>query len=146
MVVHGDLKGSNVLLRTPTEEHSVAEEDSRGFVAVVSDFGLSRLEGAEGAGASGEYSPRRRSVEMGAISHAAPEVVAGSPLSKAADVFALGVLLWELVSSRMPFAGLNAAQVGCSWPSPARSADTVCCLQSDARQPHLQSWHHVAAP
>ena len=113
VVVHGDLKGSNVLLRTPTEEHNVAEEDSRGFVAVVSDFGLSRLEEQEGAVAPGEYSPRRRSMEMGAISHAAPEVVAGAALSKAADIFALGVLLWELVASCPPFAGLNAAQVGC---------------------------------
>jgi hypothetical protein len=97
-----------VLLRSPTAEHAAPEDDPRGYVAVVSDFGQSKLEG----GAQQGLPPPRRSMEMGAVSHAAPEVVCGAPLSRAADVYALGVLLWELVSGRLPFAGLNAAQVG----------------------------------
>ncbi|KAL6754887.1 kinase-like domain-containing protein [Haematococcus lacustris] len=47
----------------------------------------------------------------GALSHAAPEVVAGQAASQAADVWSLGVLLWQLVSGEVPYVGMPAAQL-----------------------------------
>ncbi|KAJ9506168.1 hypothetical protein QJQ45_002456 [Haematococcus lacustris] len=47
----------------------------------------------------------------GALSHAAPEVVAGQAASQAADVWSLGVLLWQMVSGEVPYAGMPAAQL-----------------------------------
>jgi serine/threonine protein kinase len=38
---------------------------------------------------------------FGALSHAAPELIRGDDLSKASDVYSVGVLLWELVTGQV---------------------------------------------
>lgn len=38
---------------------------------------------------------------FGALSHAAPELIRGEELSKASDVYSVGVLLWELVTGQV---------------------------------------------
>jgi serine/threonine protein kinase len=49
---------------------------------------------------------------FGALTHAAPELVSGAPMTKAADVYSVGVLLWELLTG----------QVSSSWPQQAPAA------------------------
>ncbi|WIA40607.1 hypothetical protein OEZ86_013945 [Tetradesmus obliquus] len=129
-VVHGDLKSSNVLLKAA----GTSAWDSRGFVAKVSDFGLSRvmdaISAANGtaasssscgdasatpAGSPGAGVPlgqsRSQAQHFGALSHAAPELIRGGELSKASDVYSVGVLLWELLTGQVPFHGMHPGQL-----------------------------------
>jgi len=87
-VIHRDLKPGNVLRRP----------DGR---VVVIDFGLALLsEGTEGNGRL-----TRSGMVAGTASYMAPEQARGEPLTAAADVWAAGVLLWEMLAGRHPFPG-----------------------------------------
>jgi hypothetical protein len=61
----------------------------------VSDFGLSRVVDVM----SGSASPDKHGI--GALTHAAPELLTGMPLTTACDVYSVGVLLWELVTGKV---------------------------------------------
>src|SRR5437764_4453910 len=83
-IVHRDVKPSNVLLA------------DGGAVSVrLLDFGLARLPQAETLTAAGDV--------PGTLAYIAPERLAGQPATPAADVWAVGVLLWEALAGRHPF-------------------------------------------
>ena len=82
-IIHRDIKPSNVLL---------AEAD--GSVRLL-DFGLARLPESETLTAVGDV--------PGTLAYIAPERLHGDPASAAADVWAVGVLLWEALAGRHPF-------------------------------------------
>lgn len=89
-VVHGDLKSNNVILA----------QDARAAVrAVITDFGLARKPLTEDDGSS----PPGSSQAGGTPDYMAPELWKGEPPSAASDVYALGVMLYELASGRKPY-------------------------------------------
>ncbi len=86
-IVHRDLKPDNVLLSTSDQSGSVK----------LADLGLA-LPG---------YGARisRAGVIMGTASYMAPEQALGQPIDGRTDLYALGVLLYELTTGRLPFIG-----------------------------------------
>lgn len=85
-VIHGDLKSNNIILTT------AADGSSR---AVITDFGLARSQDVA-----------QRTIQSSAIggtfNYMAPELKEGRKSSVASDIYALGVILYELKSRRLP--------------------------------------------
>ncbi|KAG2486592.1 hypothetical protein HYH03_014762 [Edaphochlamys debaryana] len=94
-VLHGDLKPANVLL-------AKSRADRRGFTVKLGDFGLSHLLGPQ--------SSKAASSARGTTAYMSPEAFDGAH-SRASDVFAFGVLLWEMLSGTRPYEGLTPAQI-----------------------------------
>lgn len=83
-VVHRDLKPENVMI-TP-----------EGLVKVM-DFGLARIQGQSRLTQEG--------LVAGTASYLAPELALGEPGDHRADLYALGVMMYELLTGRLPFSG-----------------------------------------
>ena len=93
-IVHRDLKSSNIFL--------VPAEGGR-LRAVITDFGLARLGSQEDA--TRRHSVTRSGVTLGTPAYMAPEQIKGETISPATDIYALGVLIYEMVTGRFPFEG-----------------------------------------
>ena len=91
-IVHRDFKSANVVLEP---------EDGAGEMrAVVTDFGLARASQRE-TGATLTVA----GAVMGSPAYMAPEQVDGSGTTPAVDVYALGVVMFEMLTGRLPFKG-----------------------------------------
>ena len=100
-VVHRDLKPGNVMLVDSKARHP------GGVRAVVTDFGLARLEaGAEAPG--GALTLTAAAAVVGTPAYLAPEQVEGSEITAATDVYALGIVLYEMLTGTVPFLAENA--------------------------------------
>ncbi|WIA34082.1 hypothetical protein OEZ86_012459 [Tetradesmus obliquus] len=95
-VIHGDLKPGNVLIK-----HEQGAPYGR--VAKVSDFGLSR---ALQVGQS-----HKSTRTMGTMNHTPPELLRLGRLSPAGDVYAFGILMWEVFTSKIAFSELHYGEV-----------------------------------
>jgi eukaryotic-like serine/threonine-protein kinase len=83
-VVHRDVKPANILLR----------EDGH---VKVADFGIAK------AGAGNDLT--RTGVVMGTAKYLSPEQVSGSPADASSDIYALGIVLYEMLCGAPPFVG-----------------------------------------
>jgi serine/threonine-protein kinase len=98
-VVHRDFKGSNIFL---TERGTGGGGPLR---AVITDFGIARLSvGERSDGTLGTVGT------IGTPDYMAPEQVLGEPAGPAADIYALGVVLFELLTGQLPFTGDSPLQ------------------------------------
>jgi tetratricopeptide (TPR) repeat protein/tRNA A-37 threonylcarbamoyl transferase component Bud32 len=91
-IIHRDFKSANVML-----VEGKAGETPR---VVITDFGIARLaEGDEGGAVTiaGEI--------IGTPAYMAPEQVQGGNITSAVDIYALGVVIYEMLTGRMPFQG-----------------------------------------
>jgi serine/threonine protein kinase len=119
-LAHGDLKASNLMV------------EPSGRIRIL-DFGLARrldpLATQTVAAGGGE----------GTISYMAPERLQGHGPTPSADIYALGVILYELLAGKLPFSGLNGFALAAAhlqstparWPLPAGvNAETTALLQT----------------
>ena len=104
--------GANILL-------TASSEDSRGFTSKISDFGLSRL-----CTTNTEIETKT----SGTVTHAPPELLSDGHLSQAGDVFAFGVMLWEMWNSQHAWSGLLPYQVGSGTPCKSFSGSKALML------------------
>jgi serine/threonine protein kinase len=102
-VVHRDLKPANVML---TREGRVK----------VLDFGLARMAAAEDAEltqAATMVSPLSSDGQVvGTVPYMAPEQIRGEVADARTDVFALGIVVYELASGKRPFTGETSMDIG----------------------------------
>ena len=101
-VIHRDMKPENVLLDLPTEGQTDADAALVPRVKIT-DFGIAKLLDVQGVTSTGQV--------LGSPAHMAPEQIEGGDVSASADVFGLGVLLYEACVGKLPFDGKNPAQV-----------------------------------
>ena len=95
-VVHRDFKSDNVMLVKPR-----ADGETR---AVVTDFGLA-WRSAQNESTALALAMSTEFEICGTPAYMAPEQVEGGPVTPAADVYALGVVLYENVTGAWPFVG-----------------------------------------
>lgn len=93
-IVHRDIKPSNILL------------DARDWV-YLADFGIARLFGGGTNALTRDGSATLTSTGqvLGTPNYMAPEQIRGEPIGPATDVYALGVVAYQLVTGQMPFQG-----------------------------------------
>jgi serine/threonine protein kinase len=88
-IVHRDIKPANILI-------------DRRLKPFLADFGVARMETSTMTG------PGKT---IGTLSYMSPEQVMGSTVDHRADLFALGVILYELLTGKKPFAGDNMSTI-----------------------------------
>jgi eukaryotic-like serine/threonine-protein kinase len=166
-ILHRDLKPANVLLveeevssRDAKEERKERQEENtqggnnelslrslrsssaslRETLPKIADFGLAKRLDAAGQTSTGAV--------LGTPSYMAPEQAEGKPVGPAADVYALGAILYECLTGRPPFRADTSLETvrqvvrddpvppGRLQPGVPRDLETVClkCLQKDPRQ------------
>ena len=95
-ILHRDLKAQNVMLLPRAE----------GFTVKLVDFGIAKLlapERKQGLTSTG--------MVLGTPVAMAPEQIRGQPLDARTDLYALGVLLFQLLTGRPPFEALSAVEL-----------------------------------
>ncbi len=95
-IVHRDIKSSNIMIT------------ASGHVKVM-DFGLAQMVGAMPEDETAHVSEERR--VAGTLPYIAPEVLRGEEASPLSDLYALGVVLYEMATGRRPFAAKTDAML-----------------------------------
>src|SRR5262249_58749611 len=96
-VLHRDLNARNILVG--------ASDDGRELIKVV-DFGIAHLLGPQD-----DFRITAPHEWIGTLACSAPEQILADEVSAASDVFSLGVLLYQMVTGRMPFRANHPAEL-----------------------------------
>jgi serine/threonine-protein kinase len=102
-IVHRDLKPENVMLVDPGDGQPPGGD---GSAVKVLDFGIAKLDPVAVGGADAGAQPLTR---MGAVfgtpDYMSPEQALGRPVDRRSDLYAIGIILFELLTGDRPFRG-----------------------------------------
>jgi serine/threonine-protein kinase len=90
-IVHRDIKPANIMVLD-------------NFKIKVTDFGIARFD-------SPQMSMTQTGIAMGTPHYISPEQLRGEPVDRRCDIFSLGVVAYELLTRRRPFAGENISSL-----------------------------------
>jgi serine/threonine protein kinase len=116
-IIHRDLKSDNVVL--------ISRGKDPDFVKVL-DFGICKTMNAE----TSTTSP---GLIMGSPDYMAPEQGAGLEATVASDIYAVGCIVYEMLTGRLPFSGRNAIDV--LMQKGSRDADRVTAYRAEVPDP-----------
>jgi serine/threonine protein kinase len=94
-VIHRDFKSDNIILLNAPD----------GVRAVITDFGLAR------AAFDGDFQISSTGAVLGTVYYMAPEQALGEQVTRAADIYALGVVMFEMLTGQLPFTGKSPLAV-----------------------------------
>lgn len=97
-VVHRDFKSSNVMLVKSPASGSGSGGRGETLRAVITDFGLAHAEEHEGGTLT------RMGDILGTPAYMAPEQIEGGAITPATDIYALGIVIYEMLTGSLPFA------------------------------------------
>lgn len=97
-IVHRDLKPSNLM---------IMDADTQYEKVKVMDFGLAKL--TAGRSLKDEASaPSARDMMLGTPAYVSPEQARGEEVDHRSDLYSLGVIIYELITGRLPFDGMSS--------------------------------------
>src|SRR5690348_6234779 len=96
-IIHRDLKPENIMLVT----------ENGGDRAVVMDFGLAKERRADPA----IQKLTATGIILGTPEFMSPEQIRGKPLDARSDIYALGIVAFEMFTGKLPFQGRNAQEM-----------------------------------
>jgi len=136
-IIHGDLTGNNVLIKTDISR--------KGYTCKICDFGLARILEGETCAVVTE--------QLGTVTHMPPELFAleqsEMKLTTKADIWAVGVILWQTLTGKSPFEGMSPPQVIVQVaagrrlklppdaPASVREIFERCCATDPEQRPHF---------
>jgi TolB-like protein/Flp pilus assembly protein TadD len=97
-IIHRDIKPANIMLRAD------------GLVKVL-DFGIAKYTEADGEDQDEAHLLTTPGTVIGTAAYMSPEQARGNPIDSRTDIWSLGVILYELIAGRRPFAGATAMDV-----------------------------------
>ncbi len=100
-VLHRDLKPANVFL---------VDREGGGFAVKILDFGLAKMTDAESDGPRDATITRMGSI-LGTPAYMSPEQVTSQPADARADVYSMGILLYEMLTGLCPFDAETPAEL-----------------------------------
>jgi eukaryotic-like serine/threonine-protein kinase len=111
-IVHRDLKPGNIMLARVhgRSEAGASDEDEEETIAKIVDFGTAEIMTEDPSGQP-KTGPARAGTQIGTPHYMAPEQITGEPTDGRTDLYAVGVILFEMVTGDRPFTAEDPMRV-----------------------------------